>query len=79
MPLGWVQSLADADFRGWIVGPEPGGDQSGAEINTLTWLKTAFTLTLDSLIQSHVTEYLSEDCLISICSTYISTGTLNSL
>lgn len=37
MPLGWVQSLAGADLRGWIVGPEPGGDQSGAGTNTLTW------------------------------------------
>lgn len=30
-------NLAGADLRGWIVGPEPGGDQNGAGTNTLPW------------------------------------------
>lgn len=30
-------NLAGADLRGWVVGPEPGGDQSGAGTNTLPW------------------------------------------
>lgn len=33
------QNLAGADLRGWIVGSEPGGDQSGAGMNTLTWTR----------------------------------------